>query len=101
MENFAQAGAVETITCPFCGLLCDDLHIARDATGNLKVTENGCAKSITFFGLPVANPSPRIAGKPVNLKQAIARAAEILHNASQPLIAGLGTDVYGTVSYTH
>jgi formylmethanofuran dehydrogenase subunit B len=95
MENFAQAGIVETVTCPFCGLLCDDLRVARDSAGNLKVTENGCAKSITFFGLPVASPSPRIAGKPVNLKQAIAKAAEILRSANQPLIAGLGTDVYG------
>jgi formylmethanofuran dehydrogenase subunit B len=99
MENFAQAGAVETVTCPFCGLLCDDLRIARDSTGNLKVTENGCAKSITFFGRTLEssaeNPSPRIAGKPVNLKQAIAKAAEILRSANQPLIAGLGTDVYG------
>jgi formylmethanofuran dehydrogenase subunit B len=95
MENFAQAGIVETVACPFCGLLCDDLRVARDSAGNLKVTENGCAKSITFFGLPVASPSPRIAGKPVNLKQAIAKAAEILRSANQPLIAGLGTDVYG------
>lgn len=99
MENFAQAGIVETVTCPFCGLLCDDLRVVRDSAGNLKVTENGCAKSITFFGRTLEssaeNPSPRIAGKPVNLKQAIAKAAEILRSANQPLIAGLGTDVYG------
>jgi len=99
MENFSQADTVETVTCPFCGLLCDDLRVARDSTGNLKVTENGCAKSITFFGRTLENSaeilSPRIAGKPVNLKQAIAKAAEILRSANQPLIAGLGTDVYG------
>ena len=95
MEDFAQAGTVETVTCPFCGLLCDDLRVARDSAGNLEVTDNGCAKSIAFFGKKLENPSPRIAGKPVNLKQAIATAAQILRNAKQPLIAGLGTDVYG------
>jgi formylmethanofuran dehydrogenase subunit B len=95
MENLSQASTVETVTCPFCGLLCDDLRIDRDAAGNLKVMENGCAKSVTFFGRPVVTPSPRIAGKPVELKQAIAKAAEILGAAKQPLFAGLGTEVYG------
>lgn len=95
MGNFAQVGAVESVTCPFCGLLCDDLRMEHDSTGNLAVTENGCAKSVTFFSKAPENPSPRIAGKPANLKQAIAKAAEILRSANQPLIAGLGTDVYG------
>jgi formylmethanofuran dehydrogenase subunit B len=95
MENFAQPGAVESVTCPFCGLLCDDLHVEHDSTGNLAVIENGCAKSVTFFSKTPENPSPRIAGKPANLKQVIAKAAEILRSANQPLIAGLGTDVYG------
>lgn len=95
MENLSQASTVETVTCPFCGLLCDDLRIERDATGRLNVTENGCAKSITFFGRQVASPSPRINGKPASLKEAIAKAAEILSAAKQPLFAGLGTEVYG------
>lgn len=68
MENLSQASTVETVTCPFCGLLCDDLSVDRDSSGNLNVIENGCAKSITFFGRPVVTPSPRIAGKPVELK---------------------------------
>ncbi len=95
MADFALAGTTETVTCPFCGLLCDDLRVERDIIGNLKVTENGCAKSIVFFGRSPASPSPRIGGKPTTLKQAIAQATKILKNAKQPLIAGLGTDVYG------
>ncbi|MEQ1600421.1 MAG: formylmethanofuran dehydrogenase subunit B [Methylophilaceae bacterium] len=95
MENLSQASTVETVTCPFCGLLCDDLSVDRDSSGNLNVIENGCAKSITFFGRPVVTPSPRIAGKPVELKAAIAKAAEILGAAKQPLFSGLGTEVYG------
>jgi formylmethanofuran dehydrogenase subunit B len=95
MENFAQAGTMESVTCPFCGLLCDDLSVKRDATGNLSVEKNGCAKSITFFGRPTVAPLPRVGGKPVELKDAVAKAAEILGQARQPLIAGLGTEVQG------
>jgi len=95
MENFTQAGTVESVTCPFCGLLCDDLTIDRDAAGNLNVSKNGCQKSITFFGRPLRSPSPRVDGKQAGLDAAIARAAGILGNAKLPLIAGLGTEVQG------
>jgi formylmethanofuran dehydrogenase subunit B len=95
MDNFAQAGTVESVACPFCGLLCDDLTVQRDSAGNLKVMENGCARAVTFFERPIAAPSPRIQGKPATLPEAIAKAAEILINAKQPLIAGLGTEVQG------
>jgi formylmethanofuran dehydrogenase subunit B len=95
MENFTQAATVESVTCPFCGLLCDDLAVDRDAAGSLNVSKNGCQKSVTFFGRLPRAPSPRIAGKPAELKDAIAKAAEILDNANLPLIAGLGTEVQG------
>ena len=95
MDNFAQAGTVESVTCPFCGLLCDDLTVQRDSAGNLKVTENGCPRAVTFFERPIATPTPRIRGNPATLQEAIAKSAEILANAKQPLIAGLGTEVQG------
>ncbi len=95
MDNFSTADVAENVTCPFCGLLCDDLKIGRDADGNLKVKDKGCAKSVTFFERPVATPSPRIAGSPNELKNAVAKAAEILGKANLPLIAGLGTEVQG------
>ncbi|HEY3325834.1 MAG TPA: formylmethanofuran dehydrogenase subunit B, partial [Novimethylophilus sp.] len=95
MENLAQAGVVENVTCPFCGLLCDDLTIERDAAGKLNVSKNGCHKSVTFFGRAPHIPSPRISGKPAELKDAVAKAAEILGQAKHPLIAGLGTEVQG------
>ena len=94
MEN-APAGAVENVTCPFCGLLCDDLTVERDVTGSLNVTKNGCQKSVTFFGRSPQAPSPRVGGKPVDIKKAVAKAAEILGNAKLPLFAGLGTEVQG------
>lgn len=95
MDNFAQAGTVESVTCPFCGLLCDDLTVQRDSAGTLKITENGCARAVKFFERPAVAPSPRIQGKPATLQQAIAKAAEILGQARQPLMAGLGTEVQG------
>jgi formylmethanofuran dehydrogenase subunit B len=105
MEKFAQstgsqtspveAHAFNTVTCPGCGLLCDDVQIARDAESKLKVVDKGCAKSIVFFERPQETTSPRIAGQPADLQSAIKKAAEILRNANQPLIAGLGTEVQG------
>jgi formylmethanofuran dehydrogenase subunit B len=96
MDDLAQAGAVENVTCPFCGLLCDDLTVDRDATGKLNVSKNGCHKSVTFFGrAPQPSSAPRIAGRPADLSAAVARAAEILCSAKHPLISGLGTEVQG------
>lgn len=95
MDNFAQAGAVENVACPACGLLCDDLTVERDTASNLKITKNGCQKSVAFFGRAAQSPSARVAGKPVDLQTAVAKAAEILGGAKHPLLAGLGTEVQG------
>ncbi|MDR2875987.1 MAG: formylmethanofuran dehydrogenase subunit B [Methylobacillus sp.] len=95
MDNFSQAGAIGSVTCPCCGLLCDDLTVQRDAAGQLSVTENGCARAVAFFARPVVASAPRVGGKPATLQEAIAKAAQILACAKQPLIAGLGTDVGG------
>ena len=95
MESFSQQELYDNVTCPFCGLLCDDLSITTDSSGNLKVSKNGCAKSITFFGRAQSNPSPRIKGNASSLNDAVKRAAEILTTANLPLIAGLGTEVQG------
>lgn len=95
MDNFAFAGAVENVACPACGLLCDDLTVERDAASNLKISKNGCQKSVAFFERPPHASAPRINGKPVDLQTAVAKAAEILGNAKHPLNSGLGTEVQG------
>ncbi|OIQ81429.1 formyltransferase/hydrolase complex Fhc subunit B [mine drainage metagenome] len=95
METFAPTGSMNSVTCPFCGLLCDDLTVEREDAGKLVVTKNGCQKSITFFGRAPQTPSPRVDGRPVELSVAVARAAEILKAARHPLISGLGTEVQG------
>lgn len=95
MDHFAPAETLEHVTCPACGLLCDDLGIERSREGRIKVTGRGCARSIGFFERPLSPAGPRIAGNPASLEQAIAAAAEILRQAKLPLIAGLGTEVQG------
>ena len=94
MENFS-ASSIEAVTCPACGLLCDDIALTRDATGQLKVSNQACIKSIAFFERPLKATSPMLSGKPATLKAAIQKAAEILANSNQALFAGLGTEVQG------
>lgn len=88
------AGPHQNVTCPFCGILCDDLVIAR-GTGGLKVLKNGCEKAIAGFERSVAGAEPALGGKPASLAEAIAAAATLLRSASLPLYGGLGTDVEG------
>lgn len=95
MDNFAQLGTHENVTCPFCGLLCDDISVSRDADGKLAVTKNGCQKSITFFGRTPQTSAPRIHGKTASLEDAIVKAVEIIGKSHLPLFAGLGTEVQG------
>ncbi len=81
-------------TCPACGLLCDDVFIENNQN-KIKVLENGCAKSVAFFEQTVSDSTPKIAGKPATIHEAIAKAAQILKTAQKPLFAGLSIDVQG------
>ena len=44
----AASELYQNVTCPFCGLLCDDLEIARTGSA-LKVLKNGCPRSAAGF----------------------------------------------------
>ena len=86
---------VSDVPCPFCGLACDDLAIEVAPSG-VRVAANGCARSRRMFGASSPNGAPaRIAGTPATLADAIAAAAAILRDATQPVFAGLATDVAG------
>lgn len=75
-------------TCPFCPLLCDD----RDAAApGCPIAETGLSALSLSAGL--APTSARLHGQPVPREQALRVAAEWLHAARQPLIAGWGADV--------
>ena len=87
--------AISTVTCPGCGLLCDDVVVAVESN-RLRVTENGCPKSVNFYEQAnIQQIAPRLKGTPASLEEAVGQAAAILQSARQPLIGGLGTEVYG------
>lgn len=103
MTNWTQAAgrgdkpksnAITDVACPFCGLVCDDLELARDDTG-LKVTKNGCEKAIAGFERKVDGAKPQVDGRDVDLATAIQAATDLIRKASLPLYGGLGTDVEG------
>jgi formylmethanofuran dehydrogenase subunit B len=84
----------ENVTCPFCGILCDDLRIER--TGNkLKVLNKNCGQSAAGFQRELPPAAPMLQGKEVSFEEAIKAAAGLLAKAKLPLFGGLSTDVDG------
>ncbi|MDQ8697425.1 formylmethanofuran dehydrogenase [Hyphomicrobium sp. LHD-15] len=103
MTNWTQAkgpgdspksNAITDVACPFCGLVCDDLEMARDESG-LKVTKNGCEKAVAGFERKVDGARPQVDGRDVDLETAIRAATDLIRKSSLPLFGGLGTDVNG------
>jgi len=84
----------DAVTCPFCGLLCDDLTVVA-AAGRLTATDNACPKARAAFARPVPAATALVDGKPVSYELAVAAAIKRLKKSRQPLFAGLGTDVDG------
>ena len=85
---------IRDVTCPFCGLLCDDLVI-ENKEEELKILKNGCPKAIMGFEKQAPENSPKVAGNEVTLEDAIDKIFQILKKSQTPLISGLGTDVAG------
>jgi len=89
-----RALVLKDVPCPFCSLICDDLVI-QNKDGELTVKENGCTKVETHFSQPLPDVTPALKSKSCSIDKAIEAAAGILKQSSQPLIAGLGTDIGG------
>lgn len=91
-----RSSDVVDVACPFCGLICDDLVIARDGE-RLRVRANGCPISVPAFERRIvqSDVTPRMRGRPVVAEEAIVAAAGLLRTARLPLFGGLGTDVAG------
>jgi formylmethanofuran dehydrogenase subunit B len=89
-----KSNAITDVACPFCGLVCDDLELARDETG-VKVTKNGCEKAVAGFERNVSGAKPQVEGRDVDLGTALKAATDLIRKASLPLYGGLGTDVEG------
>lgn len=90
-----QANATyEHVACPFCGIMCDDLKIARTGAA-LKVANTVCPKAVAGFERPLAVAGPQVGGKPATLEAAIRAAADLVAKARLPMFGGLATDVEG------
>lgn len=83
------------VVCPFCAMACDDLTVARDRAGQLRVTANGCARARTLFALPALPAHCFIKGRAVPLDAALDAAAALLRNAVSPAVGGLAADTAG------
>ena len=80
---------VKDVTCPFCGVVCDDLEVHVEG-GKIKDVKNACVLGKdTYMHHLEGWATPRIDGKPATLDACIDRAAEILAKAKYPLIYGL------------
>jgi formylmethanofuran dehydrogenase subunit B len=92
-----STATVESCTCPFCGLLCDDVVATASDAGVVNVSARGCELSRAGFARQSATgrDAPQVAGSEASFDQAVAAAARILHQSVQPLIGGLATDVAG------
>ncbi|MGF1643445.1 MAG: hypothetical protein ACFCUJ_07355 [Thiotrichales bacterium] len=84
------------MTCPVCGLACDDLKVLREGDA-LRLAPEVCTLAADFLRRASADtpPEPRLRDQPVTLETALDRAGELLTAASAPLVAGLAVDVAG------
>lgn len=79
------------VACTGCGCVCDDLEVVVDQ-GRVVGTQRACHLAEPWLLQQNAH-HPAVAqvdGHPVPLAEALARAADILRQASSPLIYGMG-----------
>jgi formylmethanofuran dehydrogenase subunit B len=93
--NQAPPKVFDNVPSPFCGITSDDLRIAVDGL-NIRVLENGDSVTCSGFEQPITDVTPRVAGQPASLEQAIQRAAGLLKGSHLPVFSGFGTDVNET-----
>ncbi len=86
---------VKGVTCPFCGVTCDDLEVHVE-DGRIKEVKNACVLGRdTFLHHLEGLASPRLRGAPATLDACIDAAVDILAKAKYPLIYGLdSTELY-------
>jgi formylmethanofuran dehydrogenase subunit B len=84
------------LTCPFCGLACDDLSVGGEPH-EAEVDTRGCPLAKRRFeeALAANAAPPRLGHREAPLAEVVAHAAMLLREARSPLIAGLATDVNG------
>ncbi|MFO0792208.1 MAG: formylmethanofuran dehydrogenase subunit B [Pirellulales bacterium] len=79
------------VACTVCGCVCDDLQLTVDGSELVEV-RRACRLAEPWFATLRAastRPTATISGQPAAFDEAVARAVEILHAATKPLIYGL------------
>jgi len=80
---------IKGVTCPFCGVTCDDLEVHVE-NNEIKEVKNACVLGRdTFLHHRKGLATPRIDGKPATVDACIETAVDILAAARYPLIYGL------------
>lgn len=80
---------IKDVTCPFCGVTCDDLEVHVEANRITKVEKACVLGKDTYLHVHEGLATPRIDGRPASLEACLDRAADILAGARYPLIYGL------------
>jgi formylmethanofuran dehydrogenase subunit B len=90
----AKVTIINSVACPFCGCLCDDIELTVE-NGKIIKMKNGCflsnAKFLNFDNeLRILKPLMRKNGElvPVSFEEALHKSAEILVNANYPVLYG-------------
>jgi formylmethanofuran dehydrogenase subunit B len=83
----------DNVTCPFCGLLCDDLEVTR--TGSTLKVNNGCPRAVAGFQRPLPPAKPLVREAEVSFDEAVRTAAGLIRAAKLPLYGGMASDVAG------
>lgn len=84
----------DNVTCPFCGLLCDDLRVTRTGS-KLEVDNRACPRATAGFERPLPPAKPLVRGAETSLDEAVKAAAALIQKATLPLYGGMATDVAG------
>ena len=100
----AKVKVLESVVCPFCACLCDDVVIAVDEEAKrVKEVRNACVLGIKKFlaaGSAALTETagrirkPRVRGKETTEEEALKNAVSILKEAKKPLVYGLGNTGY-------
>jgi len=75
------------VTCTGCALLCDDIEVVVE-NNSIKETRNACRRGSARLKGCRNRLTPTINNKQVDIEACIKKAAELLRNASMPMLFG-------------
>ncbi|MBC6497375.1 MAG: hypothetical protein GDA54_03520 [Alphaproteobacteria bacterium GM7ARS4] len=77
------------VTCPFCGLLCDDIKV-RVSDDGLDIPDVSCVRAKQGFTIDESlGVSPRVGGKSVSYEEAMGACVDIVKASKRPLWGGM------------